>query len=37
MKLLEITPKGKRALQNISKEKDEFLSRYLEDYSKSDC
>jgi DNA-binding MarR family transcriptional regulator len=34
--ILEITPKGKKALKNIAKEKDESLEAMLADLSKSD-
>ena len=34
--ILEITPKGKRTLKNIEKEKDEWLEIMLADLSKSE-
>ena len=31
--LLEITPKGRQTLKNITREKDQFVKELLEDYS----
>jgi len=33
IKLLEITPKGRQTLKNITREKDQFVQELLEDYS----